>query len=150
MLDERISSTARVRAAESLVSAADTRLKEKIGDAMEDVIIRLARHRRSGHSDLIDDAFDVLEDVDPERAKRLEQRYGNRRVHFLEQQGRAIAEEVGLDVVLDNYDTLKLWAELVRGSRPTRTRVSAELPEGSPQTAPVKAPPHLSGHVVSY
>jgi tetratricopeptide (TPR) repeat protein len=133
MLDERISSTARVRAAESLVSSAGTRLKEQIADAMEDVIIRLARHRRSGHSDLMDDAFDVLEDVDPERAERLEQRYGNRRVHFLEESGRAIAEEVGLDVVLDNYDTLRFWADLVRGSRVSRDAASAEFP---PQMVP--------------
>jgi hypothetical protein len=37
-------------------------------------------------------------------------------VHFLEQSGRAIAEEVGLEVVLENYDTLKLWANLVRAN----------------------------------
>ncbi len=150
MLDERVSSTARVRAAEILVSSADVRLKEQIADAMEDVIIRLARHRRSGHSDLIDDAFDVLEDVDPDRAKRLGERYGNRRSHFLEQRGRAIAEEVGFDVVLDNYDTLKLWADLVRGNRLTRAKVSAELPERPPRAVPLKAPPHLTGQLVYY
>ncbi len=150
MLDERISSTARVRAAESLVSAADARLKEQIADAMEDVIVRLAKHRRSRQSDLMDDAFDVLEDVDPERAERLGQRYGNRRAHFLEQQGRAIAEEVGLDVVFENYDILKLWADLVRGGRSANVRTSAELPERPPKTVPLKAPPHLAGQLVYY
>ena len=101
MQDDRMSSTARVR-------AADSPLEEQIGDAMEDVIIRLSSQR--GHSgDLLDDAFDLLEDVDPERAKRLEDRRRRRR-SYLWQDGEWLAEHTRLGEVWQQPDTLKLLA----------------------------------------
>ncbi len=113
MQNHRMSSTVRVRAAEELVSVADSKLEEQIADAMEDVIIRLSRNRgRSG--DLLDDAFDVLEDVDPERAERLEDRRRRRR-SYLWRGGEWLAENTGLGEVWRHLDTLKLLAELTRG-----------------------------------
>jgi hypothetical protein len=76
MQDDDMSSTARVRAGEALVEDADARLKNQIAEAMEDVIIQLSRRGRwHGHGDLIEEAFEVLEDADPDRAERLEARY---------------------------------------------------------------------------
>ena len=76
MEHERVSSTARIRAGESLLPGADARRREQIADAMEDVIIRLARARiRPYPTDRIDDALDVIQKIDPERARALAERY---------------------------------------------------------------------------
>jgi hypothetical protein len=76
MSDDRMSSTARINAGERLAPVADGRLREQIADAMEDVILELSKRGRwSRHEDLIEDALDVLEVVDPERAERLAKRY---------------------------------------------------------------------------
>jgi hypothetical protein len=76
MENERVSSTARIRAGESLLPGANARRREQIADAMEDVIIRLARARiRPYPTDRIDDALDVIGKIDPERARALAERY---------------------------------------------------------------------------
>jgi len=70
-------STARVRAAERLVSGADVALSARIADAMEDVIVRASRRGARfgrGHRDVIEDAFDILEDIDADRAESLRSR----------------------------------------------------------------------------
>ena len=73
MEDRKMSSTARIRCAERLVPGSDAALKTRIADAMEDVIVRIRRRGR-GHRDTIEDALDILEIVDPERAKSLRAR----------------------------------------------------------------------------
>jgi tetratricopeptide (TPR) repeat protein len=72
-----ISSTARVRAAQALLPGADNRMKTRIVEAMEDVIILQARQRRFGdwNRELIRDAIEVVRRIDPERADRLAERY---------------------------------------------------------------------------
>ena len=76
MEDERISSTARIRAAEALLPGADARQKARIADAMEDVIITIGRQRfRNWSRDTMRDALDLIERIDPERARELERRY---------------------------------------------------------------------------
>jgi len=146
MQDEKMSSTARVRAAERLVPGADGRLEKQISDAMEDVIVRLSR-QRGFHGDILDDAFDVLEDVDPERAQGLGNRYGGRR-SYLRRESERLAEHAGLGDVWLSLDTLALWAELVSGGRPesraTKT-VAVHMGTISVEAVRMSVPPFLTG-----
>ncbi len=74
---EAFSSTARIGAGRALLPGADARLKTRIVDAMEDVIILQSRQRRFGdwNRDTIRDAIAVVRKIDPERADRLAERY---------------------------------------------------------------------------
>ncbi len=151
MQDEKMSSTARVRAAERLVPGADGRLKEQISDAMEDVIVRLSR-RQGFHGDILDEAFDVLEDVDPERAQSLGNRYGGRR-SYLRRESERLAENTGLGDVWLNLDTLALWAELVSGGMPeSESSQSAAVHLGTKGLEAVRksVPPFLTGRLFYY
>ena len=70
-----MSSRARVRAGEWLLPGADATVRVRIADAMEDVVLRARRRGRDrGHRELIEDALDLLELVDAERAKTLRAR----------------------------------------------------------------------------
>ena len=146
-----MSSTARVRAGERLAPGADGRLKEQIGDAMEDVIVRLSR-RRGFHGDILDHAFDVLEEVDPERAKKLDGRYGGRR-SYLWRGTERLAEQTGLGDVWLNLDTLAHWAELVRGGKPrsgaTKT-VAVHMGTIGIEAVRTSVPPIFTGRLVYY
>lgn len=148
MQDDKMSSTARVRAAERLAPGADGRLKEQIGDAMEDVIIRLSR-RRGFHGDIIYDAFDVLEDVDPERAKRLDERYGGRR-SYLWRESERLAEHAGLGEVWLKLDVLARWAKVVGSGRPfgkPAKAASVHVGTVGVEALRVNAPPFLTGRL---
>ena len=72
MEDDRMSSSARVLGAERLLPHADDERRERIADAMEDVIHRLREQSRwSGRGERIEQALRILREIDPERARRL-------------------------------------------------------------------------------
>ena len=77
MQDERVSSTARVRMAEGLLPGADERLRELIAESMEDVAMEQRRWWRIGrrrNRDSTEDALDILQRIDPDRAERVRER----------------------------------------------------------------------------
>lgn len=80
MEEHRISSSARVRTAEALLPGSDNALKRRIVDAMEDVCQRRweqwRRNRVRFRDDTIGDAIDVVREIDPEKARELERKYG--------------------------------------------------------------------------
>lgn len=75
-----ISSTARIRAAGMLLPGADAALKRLIADSMEELVAKLHRNWRrsrfSGAPRLIDDAIDIVAQIDSDRAQELRSRYG--------------------------------------------------------------------------
>ena len=80
MEERQISSSARVRTAEALVPGSDNALKRRIVDAMEDVCERRweqwRRNRTRFRDDTIRDAIDVVRQIDPGKAREMEQKYG--------------------------------------------------------------------------
>jgi len=80
MEERQISSSARVRTAEALVPEADNALKRRIVDAMEDVCERRweqwRRNRNRFRDNTIRDAIDVVRQIDPGKAREMEQKYG--------------------------------------------------------------------------
>ena len=75
MESRKMSSTARVFAGERLFEGADAATKARIADAMEDVVLRARRSGRGrGNRDVIEDALDLLELIDADRAETLRAR----------------------------------------------------------------------------
>ena len=74
MEDEDLSSTGRVRGGERLLPHAEERGRERIADAMEDVIVGASR-RLWGRNDAASKALRLLEQIDRQRAEQLRTRY---------------------------------------------------------------------------
>ncbi len=134
MQDERMSSTARVRMADGLLPGADERLQELIAESMEDVVMKLSRRGRgrSGSRNLIEDALDILQQVDPERAKRARDRYGSRRSKL-----DRIPEEDSARTVLARLDCCQECMQLLTGpNEPARFRPAPASSRASPRAVP--------------
>jgi len=75
MESRKMSSRARVLAGERLFPGADAATKARIADAMEDVVLRARRRGQGrGNRNLIEDALDLLELIDADRAETLRAR----------------------------------------------------------------------------
>ena len=62
----------RIRAGDRLLAQADAAERARVADAMEDVVARIRReHWGRWTREVVEDALDVLEKVDPERAEAL-------------------------------------------------------------------------------
>jgi hypothetical protein len=71
MENDRVSVTARVRAAETLIPVANSELRGRIADAMEEIVVSARRHTISRRGDLVEDALELLGKIDRARAEKL-------------------------------------------------------------------------------
>ncbi len=80
MEESRISTSARVKTAEALMPGSDSALKRRIVGAMEDVCQRRweqsRRNRIRFNDNTITNAIAIVGEIDPEKARELERKYG--------------------------------------------------------------------------